>query len=270
MSGAAGGEVGMVAAAAVAAPVLLAAGVAYGVAAGVNFAVDSIASRWQERERLVELQRKQMQIQQGRFEQYNQAVAAFQQAAKLASSMGLPVPDLPLTLTADCPLDELQDAMVRLRTAAARLNREYEAVATVALAEATRAALAHASEAKAHTNEEEIAAGERRVAQAEAAADDHEQQAQHTKRKDHTKTAGPRALVLHRQRIRDRRAVLAAGGRQPGQIALGPGILLASLPADHEQPDHHDQYQHEKGEPSVHCTPPGKCRRGQAAAFAVP
>ena len=218
MSGAAGGEVGMVAAAAVAAPVLIAAGVAYGVAAGVNFAVDSITSRWQERERLVELQRKQMQIQQGRFEQYNQAVAAFQQAAKLASSMGLPVPDLPLTLTADCPLDELQDAMVRLRTAAARLNREYEAVATVALAEATRAALAHASETKAHTNEEEIAAGERRVAQAEAAAD------------ERVRAAQRRAAELRTAAVteRDRRE----NTRQQERVSSA----LALIPADVDEP----------------------------------
>lgn len=161
----------MVAAAAIAAPVLVAAGVAYGVAAGVNFAVDSIASAWQERERLVELQRKQMQIQEGRFQQYNQAVAAFQQAAGMATSVGLRVPDLPVTLTADSSLEDLQDAMVRLQTGAARLRREHEAAATVALAEATRAALAHESEEKARTNDEEIAAAERRVAQEEAAAD---------------------------------------------------------------------------------------------------
>ena len=212
MSGAAGGGVGLAVGVAVAAPALVAAGVAYGVAAGVNFAVDSIASSWQERERLVELQRKQMQIQEGRFQQYNQAVAAFQQAATLAGSVGLAVPDLPVDLTPDVPLDELQDAMVRLQTATARLQREYEAASTLALAQATRAALAHTSHEKAHTIDEEIAVAERRVRRAEADTQ--------------VRAAQREAADLRARAVAERARTVQA--RQQERIATA----LASIPAD--------------------------------------
>ncbi len=171
MSGAAGGGVEVAVGAVIAAPALVAAGVAYGVAAGVNFAVDSIASAWEERERLVELQRKQMQLQEGRFQQYNRAVAAFQEAASLAASVELRVPELPVDLTPDAPLEQLQDAMVSLQTATARLRREYDAASTYALAQATRAALAHDSTDTAQRIDDEIAAAEQRIDAQEATSD---------------------------------------------------------------------------------------------------
>ena len=233
MSGAAGGGVGLAVGVAVAAPALVAAGVAYGVAAGVNFAVDSIASAWEERERLVELQRKQMQIQEDRFQQYNQAVAAFQEAATLARSVGLSVPSLPLDLTPDAPLDQLQDAMVRLQTATARLQREYEAAATIALVQATRAA-AEAEAAQAAWTEERdrlnagnqelreelkrtrrlLAEAERRIAAQEAQADARLEAAQE------------QAADLRARAVAER--ARTAQARQQKRIA----IALALIPAD--------------------------------------
>ena len=179
-----------------------------------DFAVDSIASAWEERERLVELQRKQMQIQEDRFQQYNQAVAAFQEAATLARSVGLSVPSLPLDLTPDAPLDQLQDAMVRLQTATARLQREYEAAATIALVQATRAALAHSSHEKARTNDAEIAAAERRIAAQEAQADARLEAAQE------------QAADLRARAVAER--ARTAQARQQKRIA----IALALIPAD--------------------------------------
>lgn len=214
MSGAAGGGVEVAVGAAIAAPALVAAGVAYGVAAGVNFAVDSIASAWEDRERLVELQRKQMQIQEGRFQQYNQAVAAFQETAGLAASVGLQVPGLPVHLTPDAPLDQLQDAMVQLQTATARLQREYDAASTYAVAQATRAALAHTSTDKAQRIDDEIDVAERRIASQEAESD------------AQLRNAQLEVLQLRVRAVADR--VRAVQQKQQERISAA----LAGIPAD--------------------------------------
>lgn len=214
MSGAAGGGVELAVGVAIAAPALVAAGVAYGVAAGVNFAVDTIASAWQERERLVELQRKQMQIQEGRFQEYNEVLADFEQAADLASSVGLGVPIVPADLTPDAPLDRLQDAMVQLQTATARLQREYEAASTVALARATQAALAHGSAEKARKIDDEIADAERQLAAQEAQADAEIRAAKQ-------QAAGVRARAVA-ERVR------AAQAHQQERISAA----LSAIPAD--------------------------------------
>lgn len=171
MSGAAGGGVEVVAGALIAVPALAVAGVAYGVAAGVNFAVDQISDAWEERERLVELERRQMQIKQGRFDEYNAAVAQFQRIARLAASVDLEVPHLPCDLTPESDLQSMQEAMVGLQVATARLTRAYDAAATTALAEATRRAVTFTSTQRAHRVDDSIAAAQERLAAREAAED---------------------------------------------------------------------------------------------------
>ncbi len=183
MSGAVGGDVaGAAIVLAAAAPVIAAAGLAYGVAKCTEFAVHEMSKAWQEHERLVEIDRQQAQIRRQRYEQYLAARADYDEAEHLlaATAGSTPIDPQPgglagpvLDLQATASGAELQEAIVDLRIAASRLRQAHAAASALAVARATAEALAHTATTQARAAETELQEAARAwAAEREAAAVD--------------------------------------------------------------------------------------------------
>lgn len=198
MSGAVGGEVaGAAIVLAAAAPVIAAAGLAYGVAKCTEFAVREVSKAWQEHERLVEIDRRQAQIRRQRYEEYLAARADYDEAERLltatagdAPNTRPPGPDAPLLdLEATASGAELQQAIVELRVAASRLRQAHAAAAALNVARVTAETLAHTATTQARDAEADMEEAARAwAAEREAAAAD-----QSRRRRDQVSAAVARA-----------------------------------------------------------------------------
>lgn len=231
MSSGAGGDVAIAAAGlAIAAPIVVGAGLAIGagycavgVAKGVAAASRAAERAWQDHEHRQALRAAQLRLDEERYAEYQRAVAAYESACEQARI----APDLGphRELGGESDVAGLQQATAELAMATARLRRENAAATALAEARALEAALRHAATSAAVGAREQLEQFERELL-AGAEATDAATARDSAQRLAAAHTALSAASSQRAQRLRERAAQALAG--IPGGISAGDAARVQS------------------------------------------